>query len=308
MELSVAENRRQPEATWTETPFRLPGAVQHTFTLGPDPTDGWSVFVAMPPPSLREVAGEGPYPTLYVLDASITFAVAAQVAQTILWLSSGQLRPVVVVGITPASDDHTRLINQRSRDLTPTSVVPPPVADSVAYGTGGAAAMLRLISEEIAPRLESIYPFDRLDRGLAGWSLGGLFTCWSLLQGRADFKRFLAVSPSLWWDDGLLLDEHRFPAADLGPADIYLAVGECERDLTTGWPAMDRAKAEAFSGIDMVAGMNGFVERLQRHGGVEVAAEVIPGEFHGTVWAAGVTRGLVQLYRTRREHAATPAA
>jgi hypothetical protein len=45
----------------------------------------------------------------------MTFIVAAQIAQTTLAFSLGQLRPVVVVGITPATDDLDRLVTQRDR-------------------------------------------------------------------------------------------------------------------------------------------------------------------------------------------------
>jgi predicted alpha/beta superfamily hydrolase len=127
--------------------------------------------------------------------------------------------------------------------------------------------------------------------------LGGLFTCWALLQGGDTFRRYLAVSPSLWWDGKLLLDEKRAPAGELGPAGIYLAIGEHESDLLTAWPALDAAEAEIFGGLNMVADMRDFAARLRRHPGLAVTTEVIPDEHHCTVWGAAVTRGIVNLYR-----------
>jgi len=54
------------------------------------------------------------------------------------------------------------------------------------------------------------------------------------------------------------------------------------------------------SGINVAADVAGFAGRLRRHRGLEVRAEVIPGEQHATVWPAAITRGLVHLHRAGR--------
>jgi predicted alpha/beta superfamily hydrolase len=284
--------------TCSETSYVLPGAVRHTLGLGEG--DRWEVSVALPPPALYEAAGEGPYPTLYLLDGYFTFAVAAQVAQTTLDFSDGNMRPVVIVGIAPAIEDRERLRALRIRDLTPTSASPVQIAGQDIYGAGKAEAMLRLILTEIVPRLESMYPLDPADRGIGGWSLGGLFACWALTQEGNAFKRFLAVSPSLWWDEGYLLDEYRVSYGRLSSADIYLAIGEHESDLLSSWPPVPAAQASGLGELDMVADMTAFATRLQREPDLRVTAEVIPDEHHSTIWGAAVTRGLVDLYRTDR--------
>lgn len=67
---------------WTSAAVELPGAVQHTLTVGDAPTDQWHVQVALPPANLP--AGPGPFPALYLVDGFMTFIVAAQIAQTTL--------------------------------------------------------------------------------------------------------------------------------------------------------------------------------------------------------------------------------
>jgi uncharacterized protein len=57
---------------------------------------------------------------------------------------------------------------------------------------------------------------------------------------------------------------------------------------------------QAAAGIDLVADMASFADRLLRHRDIEVRAEVIPDEHHATVWPAAVTRGLIHLYRADR--------
>lgn len=287
--------------TWAAEPVEMPGALRYTLIAGDRPTDQWHVSVALPPPSLEVIAGPGPFPALYLLDGFLTFTATAQIAQNTLAFSLGQLRPVVIVGITPATDDSRRLRGQRVRDLTPTSVAPRYQRGTATYGTGGAGAMLDLIREVIAPHLESVHPLDPADRGLGGFSLGGLFTCWALAHRPDGFRRFLAVSPSLWWDDHLLLDHERAPITDRDLSDVYLAVGELEDGPNRSWPTMTADMREDLADLDMVADLAAFTARLRGVRDIGVRSEVIADEQHATVWPAAVTRGLVHLYRTDRD-------
>lgn len=280
-------------ATWAAEAVELPDAVRYTVTAGAEPTDRWRVSVALPPASEK-----GPFPVLYLLDGFLTFVVAAQVARTTRAFSLGQLRPVAVVGISPDTDDPARLIAQRVRDLTPTSASSPYLRTKPAHGTGGAAAMLDLITEVIAPHVESAHPLNPGDRALGGFSLGGLMACWTLLRRPERFRKFLAVSPSLWWDDRLLLDDLRSPIADRGASNVYLAAGEREDSPDRGWPVLPTEMRKDLAGLDMIADLAAFTARLRERPDIDVRTEVIPDEQHATIWPAAVTRALVHLYRT----------
>ncbi|QKW35758.1 hypothetical protein HUT06_18375 [Actinomadura sp. NAK00032] len=158
--------------------------------------------------------------------------------------------------------------------------------------------MLDLIRHVIAPFAESAHPLDPADRGLGGFSLGSLLTCWVLTRRPEGFRRFLAVSPSLWWDDHLLLDAQRAPVADRATGDVYLAVGERENSPDRGWPVLPTAIRESLAGLDMVADLARFTARLHTHPAFRIRSEVIPDQQHAIVWPAAVTRGLVHLDRT----------
>jgi len=282
--------------------MELADTVQHMLSVGDKPTDQWRVTVSIPPTEVAGAQGASPpFPALYLVDGWLTFVIAAQIAQATLAFSLGQLRPVVVVGISPDTDDRGQLSAQHIADLTPTSYVPAHLQGRTPYGTGGAGATLDLICNVIAPHLESTYPLDPSERGLGGISLGGMFTCWTLLTRPEAFRRYLAVSPSLYWDDDLLLDELRLPAADAGHRDVYLAVGEREADGARQWPVVPAEMLAAAAGIDLVTGVARFADRLGRCRDVEVRTEVIPDEQHATIWPGAFTRGLVHLYRTDRQ-------
>jgi hypothetical protein len=105
----------------------------------------------------------------------------------------------------------------------------------------------------------------------------------------------------LYWDDHLLLDQRRLPAADPGRRDVYLAVGEREDDPARSWPVVPAEMLKAapeISEINEVADVVGFADRLRRYRYLQVRADVIPDEQHATVWPTAFTRGLVHLYRT----------
>jgi predicted alpha/beta superfamily hydrolase len=91
---------------------------------------------------------------------------------------------------------------QRTRDLTPTHNLKgsngketPDFASS-----GGGANFVRLLSEELIPKIEGQYRTEPY-RILVGHSLGGLFAMYAFLQRPQIFQAYIAIDPSLWWDD-----------------------------------------------------------------------------------------------------------
>jgi predicted alpha/beta superfamily hydrolase len=276
-------------------PFTLEDATRTRIVVDTGPVAGdWEVSVAIP--SGRR-AGDGPFPAVYLLDPTATFAISASIASITTVLSMGALPPIAVVGIGPATDDFARIMVQRNRDLTPTEHEPPAIAGMAGMGTGGAKAFLDLVVDELIPGVEADHPLDPSDRAIGGWSLGGLFTCFALLTRPDAFRRYLAVSPSLWWDSRLLVDAGRVAAADLAGTSVYLGVGELESEkgMERAWPPMPASARETVAGIDMVRDLLDFATLLRDRGDL-VIDEVIADESHGTMWPAGVTRGLIALY------------
>jgi len=81
----------------------------------------------------------------------------------------------------------------RNKDLTPTHV------DNWKT-SGGAGNFLGFIKNELIPYINQKYPSNG-DNTLWGHSLGGLFVINALLNEPKTFKTYIAVDPSLWWDD-----------------------------------------------------------------------------------------------------------
>ena len=277
-------------------PYVLDATTRQRF-LSSEPVAGeWEVSVSLPS---GPFAGGGPYPALYLVDPMGTFVTAAAVASVTSMLSMGALPPIAIIGVGPATTDVRQIMVQRNRDLTPSAHTPPAIAGMDGMGTGGGGAFLELLVDHVIPELEgSGLPLDPSERAIGGWSLGGLFACFAMLTRPDAFRRYLAVSPSLWWHDSLLLDEARVVAADLAGRSAYLAVGEFESDhaIDNGWPPATDAMRVAVAGIDMRRDLLSFASLVRTRGDVSVHEDVIAGESHATIWPAAVTRGLVKLW------------
>lgn len=116
-----------------------------------------------------------------------------------------------------------------NQDLVPWDI-PPVFAGDTAY-TGGADGYLRLLVKEIIPEAESRIPGNPSWRGIAGYSLAGLFAVYSLYQTAA-FQRAASMSGSLWFPE---FREYVFSHEMEGKTEhVYLSLGD--RECRTGNP------------------------------------------------------------------------
>ena len=99
-------------------------------------------------------------------------------------------------------------------------------ADGENYG-GGAEAYLQRLTEDIMPKVEAGLGFTPVKRGLAGYSLAGLFSLWAFYQTDI-FDLCGSMSGSLWFD-GFQRFMEREPLRKL-PERLYLSLGVKEKD------------------------------------------------------------------------------
>lgn len=119
-----------------------------------------------------------------------------------------------LVAISELSWDH---------DMAPWEI--PPISKNNTPCTGGADEYLQLLTEEIIPRSEELIQGRVLWRGLAGYSLAGLFAVYSLYQTDI-FSRIASMSGSLWFPgftEYVLSHEMK----NL-PKHMYFSLGELE--------------------------------------------------------------------------------
>ncbi len=181
----------------------------HSTILGEDRT-----LLVHTPPSYKQ--GKDVYPVLYLLDGEDHFHHTTGI--TTFLGSTGRAPGMIVVGVT-------NLGGNREHDLTPTERKDRP-------GGGGGAKLLAFLRDEVRPRIEGAYrtaPY----RILVGHSLGGLFAIHTLMSTPEAFDAYVAISPSLWWDDKLVLREADkfFDHREGLQAFLYFTVGNEGGDM-----------------------------------------------------------------------------
>ncbi|NVD69975.1 alpha/beta hydrolase [Duganella sp. BJB1802] len=138
---------------------------------------------------------DAPLPVLYMPDGGLRedFLHIAGLLQ--VSVDNGTMRPFMLVGI-----ENT----QRRRDMTgPTDNAED---KKIAPVVGGAAHFRRFIREELMPAVKQRYRTTG-ETALIGESLAGLFVVETFLREPGLFDHYIAIDPSLWWNDGKLLNE-----------------------------------------------------------------------------------------------------
>ena len=160
------------------------------------------------------------YPVLYLLDGDAHFHSVTGLLQFLgTGINGTFLVPEMIVVAIPNTD--------RTRDLTPTHV------DKDAQGkpqpsmktSGGMPNFLLFIKTELIPRIDAGYrtaPY----RILVGHSLGGIAAIDALYTIPETFNAYVAIDPSLWYDDRLLLKKARAYFSKPGLANRALFVGQ----------------------------------------------------------------------------------
>jgi predicted alpha/beta superfamily hydrolase len=131
------------------------------------------------------------YPVLYMTDGD---GHMGHTASTIEFLTqNGRISDLIVVGVTNTD---------RTRDLTPVKSTDKDPAGNLRFPTsGGADNFLKFFQTELIPEIEKQYRVQPY-RIFAGHSLGGLFASHAMISKPGLFNSYIAVSPSLQWENG----------------------------------------------------------------------------------------------------------
>jgi len=130
------------------------------------------------------------YPVLYMTDGDSHIN---HTASTIEFLTeNGRIPELIVVGVTNTD---------RTRDLTPVKSTNRNAAGELQFASGGGADnFLKFFETELIPEIEKQYRVQPY-RIFAGHSLGGLFAIHAMMTKPGLFNSYIAVSPSLQWEN-----------------------------------------------------------------------------------------------------------
>jgi predicted alpha/beta superfamily hydrolase len=133
------------------------------------------------------------FPVLYMPDGGVVQEDFPHIANTIAKLVEDKsIPPIILVGIENTD---------RRRDLSGFSEVK--ADEEYCPLTDGAKVFRAFISDELIPEINKRYRTTN-EKGIIGESLAGLFVVETLLLKPDTFNFYVAMDPSLWWNDNYL--------------------------------------------------------------------------------------------------------
>ncbi len=225
-----------------------------------------------------------PNAVIYVTDGLALFALLQSTIR--MMQLSEELPAVTLVGIGYRSDMPVmQVLATRQRELTPTQNPGDDLPDSAALAGGGADAFLAFIEHRVKPLIYERYTVNQNDETLVGHSLGGLFSLYAFLSHPDMFDRYLASSPSLWWDSEFLFKLEKQSRKENAALQrrLFLSVGEQEGE----------------GGVyDMVGNMHAMAKILsgKHYPALKVTSHEFPAETHQSVIPAAYSRGMRVLF------------
>jgi uncharacterized protein len=269
-------------------PFSFTNSHTHDFVAK---SSGRRYRVAVATPG-KVIPGQ-PRPVVYATDGDMGFGQMVEATRMLAF--SGEIPPVLVVGIGYTGASARDVMVLRNYELTHsvdnayierTAQAGAPVSPD---GLAGAHGFLEFLRDELAPQVEAHYGGDPADRTLYGYSLGGLFTLWAMLQGHSGFRRFVAGSPSLWWDERRLFKDEaeRAERSNILDARVFISAGEQEEFPGGRLPSWARMVGNALEFATTLAGRN--------YEGLELEFQVIPRVGHQA--PPMLVQGLTSVFR-----------
>ncbi|MEO6711318.1 MAG: alpha/beta hydrolase-fold protein [Planctomycetota bacterium] len=214
------------------------------------------------PPDYAQATDER-YPVLYLPDGGLAEDFPHVIRTVDEGIRVGELRPLIVIGI-----ENT----ERRRDMSgPTEVE----SDRrIAPRVGGSVNFRAFIRDELMPEVRERVR-GSAETGIMGESLAGLFVIETFLLEPALFDHYIAMSPSLWWNEQRLLRSapERLRALPARPTSFFLTVA--------GDDEIDNAVATLAENL-----------RQANLPWLKWSFEPMPGEHHSTIYRAAAPAAL----------------
>jgi predicted alpha/beta superfamily hydrolase len=247
----------------------------------------YELYISLPD---EYAQSDSAYPVLYVTDANTYFGMIADMTRNLQW--GGEMPETIIVGIGyPLSKLKTderwgKWLAWRMRDYTPTHTAQMDKDFGIeGIKSGGANTFIQFIEQELFPFIEQNYRTKSKDRTYAGFSLGGMFGLYTLFENPELFRRYLLGSPSIWYDDKLVLQlEKKYASSskDLS-AKVFLSAGSLEEEINAG---MVRNMLELASAL-----------KSRKYQSFTLETAILEGETHMSAPSVSFQRGLRYFFR-----------
>lgn len=226
------------------------------------------------------------YPVVYILDGEVFLPTLSNVQD---YYSGGFTPEMVLVGISNSKN--------RLRDLTTSKI-------KTMYGmpfndeNGEAANFSKFIERELIPYIENKYPVTNF-RTLIGHSYGGLFTIYTLIHHPQLFSNYLAIDPSLDWNDQKLLKEAQgiLAAQNYENKALFMSLSG-QLNMQNSQVTIDNVMQDTTDFTLFARSNITFSNIVKQNKANELAFEwkFYPRDLHGTVPFPSIMDGLISLF------------
>ena len=224
------------------------------------------------------------YPVIYLLDGEAFIGLVSGIVSGLIW---GLVIPdCLVVGVGHDINTFDEWWKARAVDFNPPknpNVTSPEWMQP--FKDRRAPDFLRFLKNELIPFIESAYQADPADRCLAGYSLGGQFSIYSLFHEPELFHKYF-IGSGIWehmLPDYLTYEEQLARQRKSLPVRAFFSVGSLEDDQVPYFPQ--------------------FIEALKcrNYDDFYLESLVIEGVNHGSGAAIAYIHGLPALYTSNKK-------
>jgi predicted alpha/beta superfamily hydrolase len=227
------------------------------------------------------------YPVVYVLDGE-THLPTVSIVQN--YYSGGFIPEMILVGISNQQN--------RTRDLTISNITNRQ-GGAFNQETGGAEKFRQFIENELIPYIDRKYPTTNY-RMLIGHSYGGLFVINTLLHHPHLFANYLAIDPSLDWDNQKLIKEAKtiLNKKKFENKSLFISLGgplHMQRnDITIDNIINDKSDYTLFgrSNLEFTK-----IAKKNKSNGLKTEWKYYKNDFHGTISFPSIRDGLISFFR-----------
>lgn len=173
-------------------------------------------WVYLPPEYHDDVYGKASYPVIYLLDGDANFTTLVAIQKAFTKGMYNYMPECIIVGV---------LNTDRTRDLTPSKASLRRAGKEMFTNSGGAANFASFLLTELRDKIDSTYRTSGYNL-LIGHSFGGLFAINLLIHQPEAFNAYVALDPSLWWDERKVYKEAEslWNTCDFSGKSLYVAM------------------------------------------------------------------------------------
>jgi predicted alpha/beta superfamily hydrolase len=237
-------------------------------------------------PAYYDASKNEKYPVVYILDGEVLLPTVKNVQD---FYSGGFTPEMILIGISNGKN--------RMRDLT-TSKVTEMYVSPFNQENGEAENFSKFIETELIPFVEDKYPITNF-RTLIGHSYGGLFTLYSLIHHPQLFSNYIAIDPSLDWDNQKLFKEAHsiISTTNYNQKSLFMSLGG-QLNMQDSSISIDNVMQDTSDFTIFPRSNISFSELVKQNNknGLDFEWKFYPRDLHGTIPFPSIMDGLISVF------------